>query len=308
MVLAFAEPRLTWDLGRDVSQLFDYPFMVNALRAGTIVAVVAAVIGWFMVIRRQTFAGHTLALVGFPGAAGATLIGVSATYGYFTFCVVAALVIAALPRATRAGFSEESAVIGVVQAFALACGFLFVTLYAGNLNGINSLLFGSFLGITDTQVATLLAVGVAALVVIAVIGRPLLFASLDPDVAAAHGVPVRLLSVVFLVVLGVAVAEASQITGALLVFALLVVPAATAQVLTARPLLGLGISVAVGVAVTWLGLACSYFSDEPIGFFVTTLAFAAYLLAHAGRWTVRRVQNRTRTAGPATGGLHRARP
>src|SRR6516165_4108733 len=191
--------------------------MVNAYRAGTIVAVVAGVVGWFMVLRRQTFAGHTLSVVAFPGAAGATLVGISALYGYFGFCLAAALAIAAVPRVGRHATSEESAVIGTVQAFALACGFLFVTLYGGLLDSVNSLLFGSFLGVTDGQVATLLVVGVAALAVVASIGRPLLFASLDPDVAAAHGVPVRLLSVVFLVVLGVAVAEASQITGALLV-------------------------------------------------------------------------------------------
>jgi zinc/manganese transport system permease protein len=283
-----ADSGFTWDLIEDVRRLLEFHFMVNAYRAGTIVAVVAGVVGWFMVLRRQTFAGHTLSVVAFPGAAGATLVGISALYGYFGFCLAAALAIAAVPRAGRHATSEESAVIGTVQAFALACGFLFVTLYGGLLDSVNSLLFGSFLGVTDGQVATLLAVGVAALAVVASIGRPLLFASLDPDVAAAHGVPVRLLSVVFLVVLGVAVAEASQITGALLVFALLVVPAATAQVVTARPVLGLVLSVVIGVGVTWLALACSYFSDQPIGFFVTTLAFAAYLTAHAGRWVVGR--------------------
>ncbi|HZP31365.1 MAG TPA: metal ABC transporter permease, partial [Acidimicrobiia bacterium] len=265
-MVMLADGGFTWDPVEDVRRLLEFHFMVNAFRAGTIVAVVAGVIGWFMVLRRQTFAGHTLSIVAFPGAAGATLVGVSPLLGYFGFCIAAALAIAGVPRAGARGTSEESAVVGTVQAFALACGFLFVTLYGGLLDSVNSLLFGSFLGITDTQVATLLFVGAAALGVIVLVGRPLLFASLDPDVAAAHGVPVRLLSVVFLVVLGVAVAEASQITGALLVFALLVVPPATAQVVTPRPLLGLGLSVAIGMLVTWLGLACSYFSDQPIGF------------------------------------------
>ena len=140
--------------------------MVDASGAGTIVAVVAGPIGWFMVLRRQTFAGHTLAVVGFPGAAGAALIGVSASYGYFAFCIVAALVIAAVPRSRPGASSEESAVIGTTQAFALACGFLFVTLYAGNLNGVDSLLFGNFLGITVTQVVVLAGVAAVALVVL----------------------------------------------------------------------------------------------------------------------------------------------
>ena len=171
----------SWDLASDVRQLLEFHFMVNAFRAGTIVAVVAALIGWFVVLRQQSFVGHTLAIVSFPGAAGAVLIGISAAWGYFGFCVAAALLIAAAPRARR-GYSEESAVIGTVQAFALACGFLFVSLYQGLLEGTNSLLFGSFLGITDGQVRTLLWVGLATIVVLAVIARPLLFASIDPDV------------------------------------------------------------------------------------------------------------------------------
>jgi len=127
------DPHLTWNLYRDVTQLFDYPFMVNAYRAGTIVAVTAAIIGWFMVLRRQTFAGHTFALVSFPGAAGAILIGVSATYGFFAFSICAALVVAASSRSSRGGYIEESAVIGTVQALGLAFGFLFVSLSHRNV-------------------------------------------------------------------------------------------------------------------------------------------------------------------------------
>jgi zinc/manganese transport system permease protein len=252
--------------------------MVNAYRAGTVVAVAAAVLGWFMVLRRQTFAGHTVALVGFPGAAGATLLGISATYGYFAFCVVAAVVIAAIPRA-----GHESAATGVVQAFALSCGFLFIALYKGFLNGANALLFGSFLGITDQQVVLLFVVTVLVLIAVVVLGRPLLFVSVDPVVAAARGLPVRALSVVYLVLLGVAVAEVSQITGALLVFALLVMPAAAAQTLTARPAASMALAVGIAVAITWIGLTAAYYSVYPIGFFITTTGFAGYLLAKAYR-------------------------
>jgi zinc/manganese transport system permease protein len=190
--------------------------MVNAFRAGTVVAVAAGVMGWFMVLRRQSFAGHTLAVVGFPGAAGATLIGISATYGYFAFCLAAALVIAAIPRAGRSSGGQESALTGTIQAFLLACGLLFTALYQGLLGGVTSLLFGSFLGITTAQVWVLAAVAAAVLATLTVIGRPLLFSSVDPDVAAGRGVPVRLLSTVFLILLGAAAAEASQITGTLL--------------------------------------------------------------------------------------------
>lgn len=287
-VLADQAAAWSWNLPADVRQMWSYPFMVNAFRAGTIVAVTAGVTGWFMVLRRQSFAGHTLAVVGFPGAAGAVLVGAGAVYGYFAFCVLAAVVIAAAPGGGTygggggSGGGAEAALTGTVQAFLLACGFLFTALYKGLLGGVTSLLFGSFLGITPGQVGVLLAVAVAVLALLAAIGRPLLFASVDPDVAAARGVPVRLMSTAFLVLLGAAAAETSQITGTLLVFALLVMPAATAQALTARPGLGLALSVLIAVGVTWAGLIAAYFSPYPLGFWVTTCAFAAYLPARLG--------------------------
>jgi zinc/manganese transport system permease protein len=274
----------SWNVVSDLRQLFAFHFMVNALLAGTIVAVTAGTIGWFMVLRQQTFAGHTLAVVGFPGAAGATWLGLSPSLGYFGACLATAVVIAAVPRPGEGiGFSEESAVVGTVQAFALACGFLFVSLYRGFLNGINALLFGNFLGVTDQEVLALLIVAVASLVALVALGRPLLFASIDGDVAAARGVPVQAISTAFLLLLAVAAAEASHITGSLLVFALLVMPAAAAQKMTARPGRSLAGSVAIAVLTTWLALAVAYFTVYPIGFWVTTFAFAAYLLAAGWR-------------------------
>jgi zinc/manganese transport system permease protein len=265
-------------------EIFSYPFMVNAFQAGTIVAVVAGAMGWFMVLRRQTFAGHTLSVVGFPGAAGAILIGLSPAFGFFAFCCGVALVIATVLRPAGAtGYGEESAVIGSVQAFALACGFLFVSLYHGNLNGLTGLLFGSFLGITRGQVVGLLAVAFPALLLLALMSRPLLFATVDQEVAAAAGLPVRALGIGFLLLLGVAVAEASQITGALLVFALLVLPPATAQAITGRPAMGVLLSVGIAVAVTWGGLAIAYYTPYPTGAFITTLSFSAYVLARGVR-------------------------
>jgi zinc/manganese transport system permease protein len=262
--------------------LFEFQFMVNAFRAGTVVAVLAGTIGWFMVLRRQTFAGHTLALIGFPGAAGAVLFGLAPQLGFFAFCIGGALVIGAVPQ--REGrFNDESAVIAIVQAFALACGFLFASLYRGSLNRINSLLFGTFLGVTSTQVVTLTVVAVVALLALAVMGRSLLFASIDPEVAEAAGVRTRALSIAFLVLLGVAAAEASQITGSLLIFALLVLPAATAQAITARPALGLLLSTGIALTVTWSGLAVAYYSPYPIGFWITSIAFGGYVFARGVR-------------------------
>jgi zinc/manganese transport system permease protein len=284
---------LSWNPVTDLQQIWQFPFMVNAFRAGAIVAVLAGVIGWYMVLRRQSFAGHTLAVVGFPGAAGAVLLGVSVSYGYFGFCVAAALVLAAATgrHAVGSGLSAESAMTGTIQAFLLACGLLFAALAKGFLEStVNGLLFGSFLGITADQVLLLALVAAAVLLVLAVIGRPLLFASVDPDVAAARGVPVRTLSALFLVLLGAAAAEASQITGALLVFALLVMPAATAQVLTARPALSLALTVGIGLVVTWGALVVAYFSPYPIGFYVTSFAFGGYVIAQISTKAVPRLR------------------
>jgi zinc/manganese transport system permease protein len=234
-----------------------------------------------MVLRRQSFAGHTLAVVGFPGAAAAVWIGTSAIFGYFTFGVIAALVIAAIPAGSQHGHSEESAVIGTVQAFALAAGMLFIALYGGFLNGTNALLFGSFLGITTGQVLLLAVVAAIVLAVLAGIGRPLLFASIDTDVARAHGVPTGALGTVFLVLLGATAAEVSQITGALLVFALLVLPPATAQRLTAQPARSLVLSLVLALLTVWVALFIAYYSPYPIGFWVTTIGFGMYALTYA---------------------------
>ncbi|GAA1980176.1 metal ABC transporter permease [Kitasatospora viridis] len=277
-------PVFSWNPVADFQDMWSYAYMVNAFRAGLIVAVVCAVVGWFMVLRRQAFAGHSLSVAAFPGASLAVLVGFSTTLGYFGFCIAAALVIAALRREGQEGGAEESAATGTVQAFALACGYLFISLYKGLLEGPTALLFGDFLGITTGQVEILAVVGAAVLAVLAVIGRPLLFASLDPQVAAGRGVPVRLLGTVFLVLLAAATAEASQITGTLLVFALLVIPPATAQQLTARPGPSLLLSALLGLGACWAGLIAAYYQPYPLGFFVTGFAFAGLVLAHLFRY------------------------
>jgi zinc/manganese transport system permease protein len=261
----------------DLSQLVRFEFMVNALWAGAIVAVLAAVVGWYMIVRRQAYAGHSLSVMAFPGAAGAALAGIPAAWGFYGVCALAALAIGAGGRrGARRGL--ETAAIGTVQAVGLGAGFLFLSLNTQLLGGPETLLFGTFLGITRGQVLGQLWVAVACLGALALIGRPLLFASLDPEGAAAGGLPVARLDLAFVVILGLAVAATSQITGALLVFALLVAPAATAQRLTGRPLLGLALSVGFGLAIVWLGLALAYFSPYPVGFYVTSLGFGLYVL------------------------------
>jgi zinc/manganese transport system permease protein len=274
---------LSWDPLSDLRQLTEFPFMVQALEAGAIVAVMAGAIGWFVVLRRQAFAGHTLSVIAFPGAAGATLAGLPLALGYFGACGLGALALAAVAGSERGGRAGESAATGSVQALGLGLGFLFVSLYGGQLNSLQSLLFGTFLGITAAQVQTLLWVALAALAALAAIGRPLLFASVDEGVARAAGVRTGWLGLAFLLLLGLAVAATAQIVGALLVFALLVTPAATAQQITARPGRGLALAVALALLVTWLGLAIAYFSPYPVGFWVTSLSFGLYVAVRLGR-------------------------
>jgi zinc/manganese transport system permease protein len=280
-------PSLSPNPIEDLHQLVTYPFMVNALEAGTIVAVLAGIVGWYVVLRRAAFASHTLSVMAFPGAAGAALAGLPTALGYYVACTAAALAIGRSGRAGRPGRAQggESAVIGTVQTVGLAAGFLFLSLNAAVLGGPETLLFGTFLGITRGQVLGLLLVALAALAILAALTRPLLFASVDREVARASGVPVALLDALFLLVLGLAIAAISQLTGALLVFALLVAPPAAAQRLTLRPAIGLILSVAFALVTIWLALAIAYFSIYPVGFYVTTIGFVIYVLARAARRT-----------------------
>jgi zinc/manganese transport system permease protein len=283
-----SNPTLSFDLVRDVRELVQFPFMVNALEAATIVAVLAAVVGWYMVLRRQSFAGHTLAMMAFPGATGAALAGLPTALGYYLACGAAALAMSATGQSGRRRFATESAAIGTVQAAGLALGFLFLSLNSAVLGGMETFLFGNILAVTRSQVLVLLIVALVALSLVAVIARPLLFASVDPEVARARGVPVALLDVGFLLLLGLAVAATSQITGVLLVFTLLVAAPAAAQLITAQPVAGLLLSVAFALAIGWLGLGIAYFSIYPASFFITMFAFGLYVAVRCARWALAR--------------------
>jgi zinc/manganese transport system permease protein len=291
---------LSLDPIADLRALLSFPFMVNALEAGTIVAVLAAVVGWYMVLRRQSFAGHTLSVMAFPGAAGAALAGLPTSLGYYVACGGAALFMrGARSSAGHAsgdsrgrGYGTETATIATVQTVGLAAGYLFLYLNHAVLGGTETLLFGTFLGVSHSQVITLLVIAVTALTLIALAARPLLLETIDPEAARARGLPVAALDAGFLLVLAAAVAATSQITGALLVFALLVAPAAAAQQLTMRPGIGLALSVAFAVLIVWLGLGVAYFSIYPVGFYVTSFAFAMYVATRIGRAVVSRQSNR----------------
>lgn len=271
------EPGLSWDLLADLQLLLQFHFMQNAMLAGTVVAILAGAIGYFVVLRGQSFATHMLSQVGFPGAAAGVLVHASPVLGLLAFCAGGAIGIGWTGRGTDTGRRSEAAAVGTILAFSLALGLLFFRLYAGSSSTIFSFLFGTILGITDQDVLVIAITAIAALAVLAAVARPLLFASIDPEAAEARGVPVRAVSIVFLLLVALAVAVTVQIIGTLLVFALLVTPAAAAQRLTARPAIGVALTIGIALVVTWAGLAIAYFSVYPAGFLVTTLAFATYV-------------------------------
>ncbi len=271
----------SWDLVADVQLLLQFHFMQNAFVAGTLVALLAGAAGYFVVLRGQSFAAHMLSQVGFPGAAGAVLVHVAPVFGLIAFCVAAALGIGWVGRNVDAGHRAESAAVGSILAFSLGLGLLFFRLYAGSAAGIYGFLFGTILGISDRDIQLTFVVALLGLGALAIFGRPLVFATVDPDVAEARGVNVRLISIAFLVILALAVAITVQIVGTLLIFALLVAPGASALQLTVRPGRALALSVLLSLGFTWFGLALAYFSDLPVGFFITTLSFAAYVAIRA---------------------------
>jgi len=287
--MAMVSDQAAWDPLAALQVMFSYAFMRNALLAGTIVALVAGVIGYFMALRRESFAGHTLANIGFAGAAGAALVGVSPIVGLIAFGLLGAAGVGALGERSLRGRRRADIAIGAILTLALALGVLFERLSSAKAASVYAILFGSALGVSEADLREIALTAVITLLGVMLIARPLLFATLDPEVAAARGVPVRLLSYVYLALLALAVAQAIQVVGALLIFALLVAPAAAAQRLTARPGLGLALSVAIALLVTWLGLTVAYFTPYPVGFFITSFAFAAYLLARLAQIIARRI-------------------
>lgn len=280
------------DLLRD---LFHYDFLRNAFLAGTIVAVAAGVVGYFVVLRQLSFAAHALAHIGFSGATGAAWLGIPVIIGMVAFTVIAAIGIGMLGERLRG----RDVAVGTVLAFATGLGYLFISQTTKLAGRATSILFGDLLAVSSDALAVTVGLAIGTLGAVVLVYRPLLFASIDPDVAETRGVPVRLLGVGFLVVLALTVSTAVQVVGVLLIFALLVTPAATAQRLTARPGRGAALAVLFAVASVWVGLTLAYLIPWPPSFFITAVAFLLYLLAVGGRPLVRvsAAQSRRRLGG-----------
>lgn len=286
-VANLGSPTFSWNLVADWQDIFQFDFMRHAFLAGTIIAVMAGVVGYFVVLRGLAFASHTLANIGFAGAAGAVLVGLEPVFGLLAFTLAGALGMSAFGKR----LSRRDIAVGIILSVALGLGALFISLYQGYSTDAYAVLFGEVLGVSQQDVIVALVVGLFTLVAIGAMFRPLLFASLDEEAAEAKGIPVQFISVAFLLVLALAVAEAVQIVGVLLVFALLVTPAAIAERLALRPASTLLLAVLLALLFTWGGLVIAYYLPYPLGFFITTLAFGAYLvmrLVKDGPWVSKR--------------------
>ena len=293
--LALAAPYFGWDVVRNLQELLRYPFMQHAFEAGTIVALSAGVIGYFVVLRGLSFAAHALSHIGFAGATGAVVLGATPIVGLLVFTMSAGAVMGALGQRLRG----RDVTIGLVMAWSLGLGLLFTYLYQGSAQRAIGILFGQIFGITSQDVAVTFVAGSVTVLLVVAVYRPLLFATLDEEVAEAKGVPVRSLSIAFMVVLAVAVSEAVQVVGVLLIFALIVAPAAVAERFTTRPSRGIMLSAILAVLFTWAGLTVAYYIPYPVGFFITSFAFGAYLLARLTSYGIGQKAGRTAGANVA---------
>jgi zinc/manganese transport system permease protein len=275
------------------SQLLAQHFVHTALWAGAVVAIVSGAIGVFVVARGMSFAVHAISELGFTGAAGALALGLDPVLGMFGGSLLVGLALGLLSLRGR----ERDSAIGAVLAFGLGIGVLLITLYPGNATTATNLLFGSIVGVSDPQLRDLAIVGIVVLFGLGVLYRPLFFSSVDPEVAAARGVPLRALSVAIFLLLALTTAEAIQVVGVLLVLTLVITPAAAALRLTGRPGRALLLSIAIALASTEGGILLSL--AEPTwrsSFFISAISFAAYLAARTLDWWRGRARIRTRAS------------
>jgi zinc/manganese transport system permease protein len=266
--------------GTGLTDLLSHPFIQHAFLGGTAIAIACGLVGYFLVLRAQVFSADALSHVAFTGALAALAFGFDARLGLFVATIGIGLALGLLGHLGR----PDDVVIGSVFTWILGIGVLFLSIFttensSGNSTGGTSVLFGSIFGLSSGQASLAAWVGAAVALAIVVIARPLLFATLDQDVAAARGIPVRAFGVVFLGIVGVCAGEATQAVGALLLLALLAAPAGTAQRLTNRPYLAFLLSPAIAVACVWGGIVISYLvANVPPSFAIVALAAGFYFV------------------------------
>jgi len=257
--------------------------MLNTWITASIVAVIAGLTGFFAVLRGQTFAAHAIPNGAFAGAAGASLLGINVIWGLAVFAIGGALGIGALGSEQRGRRARNDVVTALALVLMLGLGALFVSVSSQYAEETYALLFGEVFGISQGEVAPIAGLGLAAAIAIGVAFRPLMLTSALPEVAEARGVSTRRANLYFLVVMALATSMTVPVVGALLMFSLMIGPAAAARSVTARPGVALALSVAIALATVWLSIALSYRTNWPLGFFVGVAGAAFYLLGLAAR-------------------------
>lgn len=260
----------------DFQNMWHFGFMRNALIAGAVISIVAGIVGYFVVIRRLSFAAHALSHAGFAGAAGAVLIGLNPLFGLLAFTIAGGLTIGSLGKKVI----NRDVQTGSVLAFMLGLGVLFISLYKGYASQTYSILFGEILGISKQSLIISIVVAILVILTILVIFRPLLFSSLDEEVAEAKGIKTMFIGLIFMFILAITTSIAVQIVGVLLIFALLVTPAAVSQKLTKSPISGIIVSVLVSLSSTLIGLFLSFYISFPVSFFIIAIVFIEYIAAN----------------------------
>lgn len=271
----------------DILLYLTQPFAQNALLASMLVAIMCGLIGPFVIMRRMAFAVHGTSELAFTGAAAGLLLGDDA----FAGALVGALVVAGLIGTLGSRERERDSSIGVILAFGLGLGVLLLSFYRGFATQATNILFGNIFGVSSSQLALLVFIGILACITMLVLYRPLLFASLDPEVARAKGVPLKALGIIFLVILAVTVTEAAQIVGTLLVLSLAITPAATAFRLTVRPVMLTTLSIMFALIASVGGLLLSLMFDNiKPSVFITGISFAMYITAYVA--TIKKFHSR----------------
>jgi len=255
-------------------ELLVMPFMRNALLAGTLIALAAGVIGYFVVLRDLAFATHAIAHIGFPGATLAVLLSITPVVGLLVGCVGGGLTIGLAGHRAR----DREIVTGTVLAFMSGLGILFSSVGSSQSGTVTNILFGNILAISSTQVVLFAVITAVTLAALAVTGRRMMFSSIDPAVAQARGVNVRALSALFLVLMSLVIAISVTVVGVLLIFALLVTPAATAVKMSARPMYVIAIATAIALVSVWSGLVVATYQPWPPTFVITTIACVLWLV------------------------------
>ncbi|WP_225721251.1 metal ABC transporter permease [Candidatus Vallotiella sp. (ex Adelges kitamiensis)] len=252
--------------------MFEYEFMINAFVASGITAIISGIVGFFLVLRQQTFAGHALAHLGFTGATGAALLGISPLWGMLAFTVMAGIAMGAF----GSRLSRCDTAISITLSLSLGSGLLFLHFFTAYATQVTMLLFGNVLGVSTSMLISLSWLALLVLAALATIARPLIFSSLQPELAEAKGVSLRIVSMLFLAIVAIAAAQCTQIVGMLLVFTLMVGPAAAAQNLTTRIGSGMVCAALFALAQAWIGITLAFYTDWPTSFWISALSAIVY--------------------------------